>query len=284
MEWAVVYSTHRYIMQTVYTHEETSSTIFTMTSTFRLLADDHDTQYVPMAVLKLSIAEQFSQWALQSEIWYQLNADLAQEIDTSQLHEALSSVSQGNSVTGPWPYNYMLGQNRLGRIPVIKAAQNHPARRLRVYRERADIHLATTQDYQEWAELESSRFHQVEGELGGTQLGRPHKSHGGNYIRKSRHGNSGSSSSQDQQLSNTGVPHFMKDYEPAPDADPPQEDDRPDVRRCTVGRPRGAVLRKGTYCYNVRLCDKHLSEGLFRENMDIHRSNQERTHAWRCSG
>ncbi|KAH6643932.1 hypothetical protein C7974DRAFT_407641 [Boeremia exigua] len=127
---------------------------------------------------------------------------------------------------------------------------------------------------------------EIESELNLLQYGRAPQGQGGDWSCKT----SGGSDTVMPSAAGTApdnVPAFMEEYLPAPER-LQQPGDEPGMKRCVVGRPVGKVLRVGERFYGIGRCDKHHDKDVFKDNMQIHRSNEGdyklNEHAWKCTG
>lgn len=182
-------------------------------------------------------------------------------------------------------------------IIAIEAKQQRSLRRLQAAQAGADYNQKLAKywqelakDHQETIALEKAHLQRLALELEDAQTSCEHRSQGGNYNRKnSSHNNRDSTSSQQQQPDKTKVPDFMKEYlSGRPEAAEPPAGEEPDVKRCSVGRPIGKKLEKGTIYYQIGRCDKHSNKTVFKDNMNMQVEGQDGyrlvEHAWKCSG
>lgn len=70
-------------------------------------------------------------------------------------------------------------------------------------------------------------------------------------------------------ITNTYFPSFMLRYLPTPETAMSLPEDQAGMKRCTVGRPLGKILKLGDgKLFTIGKCDKHADERLFDDNMN----------------
>lgn len=215
---------------------------------------------------------------------FQLNAVEAAELDTihnpfhafspQQPHTLVNSTSQGWDFDPNEPPE-PLSWDELNRIIHLKLARG--------------VCIGALNAAKDIVDQQTINLNEIDEELSFFQYGRQYKGQGGTYNHKNAsHNNNDSGTNQSHQSNNANVPSFMNEYLPMPEAGSPREDDQPGARRCTVGKPRGIVMQRGTRYYDIGRCDKHSDKTVFLDNLKSQLEGEKgymlNEHAWKCSG
>lgn len=250
-----------------------------------------------------------SKWSMQNQCSDQLDqcahlSNTYAELETNLLQipnvPPEYQLSQSSKSTTPQESNDSPPYDHAGHVEILKAKHLRSLHRLQSHQANVDHALEavrwwqeSAESKQESAELEKACLQHLVLQLERAQYGRrQQKGQGGDYNRKNNthdNGNSGTGQGRQEQPDDTKVPDFMREYVSGrPEAEEPPANEEPGVKRCSIGRPVGKKLERGTIYYHMRRCDKHLNKSVFDGNMKMQIEAQKSyklvEHAWKCSG